>query len=69
MRKVILSLGLVVGLLTWATGIWGLATTPYDHVVPVPYRIVSFGATAMMGTLVLLVITYAHGTRAGDDIE
>lgn len=66
MRKVILSLGLVVGLVALAVGIWGLAATPYDHVVPVPYRIVTFGAVAMMGTLVLLVITFAHGTRAGD---
>jgi hypothetical protein len=66
MRKVILSSGLVVGLIALAVGIFGLATTPYDHVVPVPYKIVSFGAVAMMGTLVLLVITYAHGTRAGD---
>jgi hypothetical protein len=65
-RKVILSLGLVVGVVALGVGIWGLATTPYDHVVPVPYRVVSFGVTAMMGTLVLLVITYAHGTRAGD---
>jgi hypothetical membrane protein len=66
MRKVILSLGLVVGIVALGVGIFGLATTPYDHVVPVPYKIVSFGAVAMMGTLVLLVITYAHGTRAGD---
>ena len=66
MRKVILSSGLVVGLIALAVGIFGLATTPYDHVVPVPYRIVSFGVVAMMGTLVLLVITFAHGTSAGD---
>ena len=66
MRKVILSLGLVVGIIAFGVGIWGLAATPYDHVVPVPYKIVSFGVVAMMGTLVLLVITYAHGTRAGD---
>ena len=67
MRKVILSLGLAVGLAAWVVGIWGLAATPYDHVVPVPYKIVSFGVVAMMGTLVLLVITYAHGARAGDN--
>ena len=66
MRKVILSLGFVVGIVALGVGIWGLAATPYDHVVPVPYKIISFGAVAMMGTLVLLVITYAHGTRAGD---
>ena len=49
-----------------AVGLFGLVTTPYDHVVPVPNRIISYGAVAMMGTLVLLVITFAHGTRAGD---
>jgi hypothetical protein len=66
MRKVILSSGLVVGLVALAVGIWGLATTPYDHLTPYPYAFVSFGAVAMMGTLLLLVITFAHGTRAGD---
>lgn len=66
MRKVILSLGLAVGIAAWAVGLFGLVTTPYDHVVPVPYRIVTFGAITMMGTLVLLVIVFAHGTRAGD---
>jgi hypothetical protein len=66
MRKVILSLGLAIGIIALGTGIFGLATTPYDHVVPVPYRIISFGAVAMMGTLLLLVIVFAHGTRAGD---
>ena len=66
MRKVILSLGLAVGLVALAVGIWGLAVTPYDHLTPYPYRFISFGATAMMGTLLLLVITFAHGARAGD---
>ena len=66
MRKVILSLGLVIGLIALAVGIGGLVVTPYDHVVPVPYRIISFGAVAMMGTLLLFVIVFAHGTRAGD---
>lgn len=66
MRKVILSLGLVVGLAAWAVGLWGLATTPYEHVVPIPNRITAFGATAMLGTIVLLVIVFAHGARAGD---
>ena len=66
MRKVILSLGLAVGIVALGVGLVGLITTPYDHVVPIPYRIISFGAVAMMGTLVLLVITFAHGTRAGD---
>ena len=66
MRKVILSLGLAVGIVALGVGIVGLIVTPYDHVVPVPYRIISYGAVAMMGTLLLLVITFAHGTRAGD---
>lgn len=66
MRKVILSLGLVVGIAAWAVGLVGLATRPYDHVVPVPYDIVSWGVVTMMGTLILLVIVFAHGTRAGD---
>ncbi|MGI3783515.1 MAG: hypothetical protein ACRYG2_22345 [Janthinobacterium lividum] len=66
MRKVILSSGLVLGVIALAVGIFGLATTPYDHVVPVPYRIISFGVVSMMGTLLILVVTFAHGTRAGD---
>jgi hypothetical protein len=66
MRKVILALGLGVGLLALAVGIWGLVVTPYDRLLPVPYRFMSFGATAMMGALTLLVITFAHGARAGD---
>jgi hypothetical protein len=66
MRKVILGLGLAIGIVALGVGIFGLATTPYDHVVPVPYKIVSWGAVAMMGTLLLLVISFAHGTRAGD---
>ncbi|GAB2592033.1 hypothetical protein [Microlunatus antarcticus] len=66
MRKVILGLGLAIGIVALGVGIFGLATTPYDHVVPVPYKIVSFGAVAMMGTLLILVIAFAHGTRAGD---
>ena len=66
MRKVILSSGFALGLIALAVGIFGLATTPYDHVVPVPYRIITFGVVAMMGTLLILVITFAHGTRAGD---
>jgi len=28
--------------------------------------VTAFGASAMMGTLLLLVITFAHTTRAGD---
>jgi hypothetical protein len=65
-RKVILTLGLVVGLAALAVGIVGLAITPYNHLTPYPYPIVSYGAVAMMGALLLLVITFAHGTRAGD---
>ncbi|GAA3567587.1 hypothetical protein GCM10022197_24680 [Microlunatus spumicola] len=66
MRKVILTLGLVVGIIALGVGIVGLVMTPYDHLTPYPYAFVSYGAVAMMGTLVLLVITFAHGTRAGD---
>ena len=66
MRKVILGSGLVVGIIAWAIGIYGLVVTPNPHLVPVPYRVISFGATAMMGTLLLLVIAFAHGSRAGD---
>jgi hypothetical protein len=66
MRKVILTLGLAVGVLAVVVGIWGLAATPYDHLLPAPYRVVGFGASGMMGTLVLLVVAFAHGTRAGD---
>ena len=66
MRKVILTIGLVVGIVALGVGIFGLAVTPYDHLTPYPYAFVSYGAVAMMGTLVLLVITFAHGTRAGD---
>lgn len=66
MRKVILTLGIVVGVIALGVGIAGLILTPYDHVVPVPYRIVTYGVVAMMGTLTILVITFAHGTRAGD---
>lgn len=66
MRKVILTLGIVVGIVALVVGIWGLAVTPYDHLTPYPYRFVSFGAVAMMGALTILVITFAHGTRAGD---
>lgn len=66
MRKVILTSGLVLGIVALGVGIWGLVVTPYDHLTPYPYAFVSWGAVAMMGTLLLLVITFAHGTRAGD---
>jgi len=66
LRKVILGLGLTIGIVAWGIGLWGLAVTPNPHVVPVPYRVISFGAVAMMGTLLLLVIAFAHGSRAGD---
>ena len=66
MRKVILGLGLVVGIAAWAVGIFGLVTQPNPHVIPVPYPVISFGASAMMGTLLIFVIVFAHGTRAGD---
>jgi hypothetical protein len=65
-RKVILGLGVAVGIVAWAIGIYGLVVTPNPHVIPVPYRVISFGASAMMGTLLLLVIAFAHGSRAGD---
>lgn len=66
MRKVILTSGLVLGIVALGVGIWGLVVTPYDHLTPYPYAFVSWGAVAMMGTLLLLVITFAHGTRTGD---
>jgi hypothetical protein len=66
LRKVILSLGLVVGIIAWAVGIYGLVTTPNPHLIPIPDRVTTFGVVAMMGTLLLLVIVFAHGTRAGD---
>lgn len=65
MRKVVLTLGIVVGVIALGVGIVGLVVTPNDHVVPVPYRIVTYGAVAMMGSLTILVIAFAHGTRAG----
>ena len=66
MRKVILGLGLLVGLAAWIVGLVGLFTTPNPHLVPIPDQVTTFGVIAMMGTLVLLVIVFAHGTRAGD---
>ncbi|HEY0241013.1 MAG TPA: hypothetical protein VGC37_20465 [Friedmanniella sp.] len=66
MRKVVLGLGLAVGLAAWVVGLVGLVTTPNDHIVPVPYHVISYGASAMMGTLLIFVIVFAHGTRAGD---
>ena len=66
MRKVIMSLGLVVGIVAWAIGIIGLVTTPDPHLYPIPNSVTAFGACAMMGVLLLLVITFAHATRAGD---
>lgn len=66
MRKVILGLGLAVGLAAWIVGLVGLFTTPNPHLVPIPNSVTAFGVTAMMGTLLLLVIVFAHGTRAGD---
>ena len=66
MRKVILGLGLVVGIAAWAVGLIGLFTTPNLRLQPIPNEVAAFGVTAMMGTLLILVITFAHGTRAGD---
>jgi hypothetical protein len=66
-RKVILTSGLVLGIIALAVGIYGLVVTPYDHLTPYPYAFVSYGAVAMMGTLLLLVITFAHASNAGND--
>lgn len=66
MRKVILGLGLLVGLAAWAVGLIGLFSTPNPHLVPIPNQVTVYGVVAMMGTLLLLVIVFAHGTRAGD---
>jgi len=65
-RKVIMGLGLAVGIAAWAVGIVGLVSTPNPHLLPIPNPVTAFGASAMMGTLLLLVITFAHTTRAGD---
>lgn len=66
MRKVILGLGLAVGLAAWIVGLIGLFSTPNPHLVPIPNEVTTFGVVAMMGTLTILVIVFAHGTRAGD---
>ena len=66
MRKVILSLGLAIGIVAWGIGIFGLVSRKYDHLLPVPYNVMGFAASAMMGTLLLFVVVFAHGTRAGD---
>ena len=66
MRKVILGLGLAVGLAAWIVGMVGLFSTPNPHLVPIPNEVTTFGVVAMMGTLTVLVIVFAHGTRAGD---
>lgn len=66
MRRVIMILGLVVGIVAWAVGIFGLVTTPDPHLYPIPNPVTAYGACGMMGVLLLLVITFAHVTRAGD---
>ena len=66
MRKVILGLGLAVGLAAWIVGLIGLFSTPNPHLVPIPNEVTTYGVVAMMGTLTILVIVFAHGTRAGD---
>jgi ABC-type cobalamin transport system permease subunit len=66
MRKVIISSGLLVGLAAWLTGIIGLLSTPNPHLLPIPNSVSAFGASAMLGTVLLLVIVLAHTTRAGD---
>ena len=65
-RTVVMSLGSVVGLAAWVVGLYGLATTHNAHVIPVPTRLTVYGVFAMMGTLLLFVLVFAHGTRAGD---
>ncbi len=66
MRKVILSLGLLIGLAAWIVGLVGLLSIPNPHLLPIPNPVSAFGVSAMMGTLLMLVVTFAHGTRAGD---
>ena len=66
MRKVILSLGLAIGVVAWAIGLYGLVSRKYDHLLPVPYNVMGFAASAMMGTLLILIVVFAHGTRAGE---
>lgn len=66
MRKLLLGGGLAVGIAAWAVGLIGLFSTPNPHLVPIPDEVTVFGVVAMMGTLLILVIVFAHGTRAGD---
>lgn len=66
MSKIVMPLGFVVGFVSYAVGLIGLFATPEPHTVPTPSRVVSFGAAAMMGVLITLVMLYAHGSRTGD---
>ena len=66
MRKVIITSGLLVGVAAWAVGIIGLLSVPNPHLIPIPNAVSAFGASAMLGTILLLVIVLAHTTRVGD---
>ena len=57
MSKVIMSLGFTVALVAYVIGVWGLVARE---------NVLGFAVTAMMGTLLALVMTYAHGSRVGD---
>src|SRR4051794_40327801 len=61
-----MGLGLAVGIVAWVIGIIGLVSIPNPHLLPIPNAVTAFGACALMGTLLLLVITSAHTTRGGD---
>ncbi len=66
MSKVVMPVGFVVGAVCYVIGIVGLFTIPDLHAVPTPNSVVSFGAAAMLGVLIVLVMLYAHGSRTGD---
>lgn len=66
MSKIIMPLGFIVGAVSYAVGLIGLFIQPNAHIQPTPTRAVSFGAAAMMGVLIVLIMLYAHGSRTGD---
>ena len=57
MSRVIMSLGFAVAIVAYIIGIWGLVASG---------DALGFAVTAMMGTLLALVMTFAHGSRVGD---
>ena len=66
MSKIVMPLGFIVGAISYLVGLVGLFATPDAFIQPSSFRAVSFGAAAMMGVLIVLVMLYAHGSRTGD---